>query len=96
MAPEVEVEKIKEEALIPPGEQGKRILSDKVMADCFIAMTLSMMEEFMMTSTRKYFIIQGMYSNLKRIGYSEVEMEKIENFMMKIAASYNQTNSFMG
>ena len=91
-----EVGKINQVDLAPYDERGERILNDKIMADCFIAMTLSMMEQFMMSSTLKYFIIQGMYTNLRDKGYSEEDMKKIENAMLKIAASYNQTNSFMG
>ncbi len=96
MEPEVEVEEIKEEALISSRESGERILSDKIMADCFVALTLSMLEQYFMSSDLKYFIIHDMYSNLKERGYTEEQLDKVKIAMHNIVAKYNTRNNFMG
>ena len=78
------------------GPQGEENISDQVFQDCFIALTLSMLQQSLLSSDHKFFIIQGMYENLKEKGYNEKQMEWIENAMKKIVSRFNIKNDFVG
>lgn len=91
-----EVKEIKRVELIPYDETGEKLINEKVMADCFVAMTLSMLQQHFMSSDLKYFIVEGMYSNLKEKGYTEEELDKVKIAMRNIVAKYNTQNDFMG
>lgn len=91
-----EIKEIKRVELIPREENGDRIISEGVMADCFVAITLSMLQQHFMSSDLKYFIIHDMYSNLKERGYTEEELDRVKIAMHNIVAQYNTRNDFMG
>ena len=84
------------ENIIPRNEKGERILSDRIMSDCFVSMSVSLLTQFFLSSDSKYLIIQGMYTNLRIMGYTEDEVKVIQNGMIEIADKLHIKNDFMG
>ena len=91
----MEEEIIKEEPIDLVKEINKGI-NTEVMADCFVALSLSVLRQFLLSSEHKYFIISDMLSNLEKKGYSEEEMNKIKMAMNTIVDNYRTSNSFVG
>lgn len=67
-----------------------------MMKDAFIALTTALMKEFFVSSTSKYFIFEGMLSNLEKMGYSEEMMNKFKERLKIVLDSHMETNDFMG
>lgn len=81
---------------IPYGPDGNHILDDKVLADCFGALVMSIFDQWLLSSSSKMFIFQDMLNLLRRMGYEESEVERIHD-MLKLAASrHNKESNFMG
>lgn len=93
---EVSVEIIEEEIPKPVlREELGKLLGESVMSDCFIALIVSTLKQFLLSSDHKYFIVSGMLSFLET-KYSDEEMEKIKIGMQLIVEKYNVYNSFVG
>lgn len=75
-------------------EQFRKIGVDK-MSDCFIALTLGIIGQFMLSSYSKLFIFEDMLSSLKK-KYSESEVQIIKEAINMLIAKYNNHNDFMG
>ena len=75
-------------------EQFRKIGIDK-MSDCFIALTLGIVGQFMLSSHSKMFIFEDMLSSLEK-KYSESEVLIIKDAMNMLIAKYNNHNDFMG
>jgi hypothetical protein len=71
-------------------------LPEGAIRDCFVALTMSIMGEFFMSSDTKYFIILGMISNLEAMGYSPEDIDKFKICMDKILKTFHKPNDFMG
>jgi hypothetical protein len=76
----------------PKGEP----VTDKMMADCFKALALSILGEFFMSSDTKYFIFMGMLNNLEKVGYTEEQIDIIRERTNRIIQTYHTKNDFMG
>lgn len=77
-------------------EQENPAGTDKMLADCFKALMMSIIGDSFMSSDAKYFIFTGMLTNLKQAGYSAEQIEAIREKMNIIIQRYNKKNDFMG
>lgn len=71
-------------------------LPEKIIKDAFVSLALSVLKEPMMTSDTKFFIFNGMFSNLKKMGYSDEDIEKFGAGIEKAKKAFMTVNSFMG
>jgi hypothetical protein len=86
-----------EENKLPEVKQENAIsLPDGMINDAFTALCLSILGEFFMSGTTKYFIFQGMLDNLEKKGYSKEDMNKFKEATQRIFDTYHKPNSFMG
>ena len=71
-------------------------LGSEVMSDCFVALCLSTLRQFLLSSHSKYFIFSDMFDILEKKGYTTEQINDIKTAMQLIIDKYNTTNSFMG
>ena len=71
-------------------------LGSEVMSDCFVALCLSTLRQFLLSSHSKYFIFSDMFDILGKKGYSPEQIQDIKAAMQLIIDKYNTSNSFMG
>lgn len=71
-------------------------IPDSMINDAFTALCLSILGEFFMSGDAKYFIFQGMLSNLEKKGYSKEEMDNFKEATKRIFDTYHKPNGFMG
>jgi hypothetical protein len=90
------VEIIKENELPEVKQVNAISLPDGMLNDAFTALCLSILGEFFMSGDTKYFIFQGMLSNLEKKGYSEEDMNKFKEATQRIFDTYHKPNGFMG
>lgn len=76
-------------------EEVNEIISDKLMADCFIALFISMLRQWLLSSDHKFFITHGMLNILKE-KYSEEQVDRIKQALQLIIEKYNVYNDFVG
>lgn len=85
---------VPQNTLAPPFEEG--VISDELMRDAFTALSLSVLRDFMISSDTKYFIFEGMMSNLRKMNHPPEEIEAFRNGMNVAIAKFSRTSSFMG
>lgn len=71
-------------------------IPDMMCKDAFIALSVSLLQEFFMSGDTKYMIFQGMLSNLEKMGYSQKDMEKFRKAVNESFEKFHTANSFMG
>lgn len=71
-------------------------LPDGMMRDCFVALSMALMNEWMMSSDTKAIILLGMISNLEKMGYPDEDVDKFRLIMVKLMETFHKQNSFMG
>jgi hypothetical protein len=71
------------------------IIGDKIMADCFIALCVSTLGQFLLSSDHKFFIFQNMFSILET-KYTEEQVNRIKESIALIIEKYNIYNDFVG
>lgn len=71
-------------------------IPDSMLKDAFPALTLAILNEFFLSSYTKYFIFQGMLSNLEKMNYSEEEIEEFRKAINQCYANFHKPNGFMG
>ena len=71
------------------------IIGDKIMADCFIALCVSTLSQFLLSSDHKFFIFQNMFSILET-KYTEEQVNRIKESISLIIEKYNIYNDFVG
>jgi len=76
-------------------EEINEIISDKLMADCFVALFVSVLREWLLSSDHKFFIVNGML-NILETKYSEQQIERIKQALQTIIEKYNVYNDFVG
>jgi len=90
------------EVILHPQQQIKDFLHAKnlpehLLSDAFVALLLSILREPLLSSDSKYFIIQGMYSQLENMGYeNKGELETFSNSLVEMINTFTTKNSFMG
>jgi len=86
---------IQTEAKVNLYEEIYEVIGDRVMADCFIALCLSVIRQWLLSSDHKFFIFNGMLKMLET-KYSEQEVDKIKQGLQIIIEKYNVYNDFVG
>ncbi len=76
-------------------EEVNEIISDKLMADCFVALFVSMLRQWLLSSDHKFFITHGMLDILSK-KYSEAQVDRIKQALQVIIEKYNIYNDFVG
>jgi hypothetical protein len=76
-------------------EEINEIISDKLMADCFVALFVSVLRQWLLSSDHKFFIVNGML-NILETKYSEQQIERIKQALQTIIEKYNVYNDFVG
>lgn len=74
----------------------KKKIPDKMMRDAFMALSVSIFQEFFLSSDTKFFLFNGMKVNLQEMGYSDEEMKDFVDAFNEAVKQFNQKNSFMG
>lgn len=77
-------------------QEVKDTIGTETMADCFVALCLSTLRQWLLSSDSKYFIFHDMLDILEKKGYSEEQMNSVRLAMQLIVEKYNVKNSFMG
>lgn len=68
-----------------------------MLGDAFVALLVSLMSEMFLSSDSKYFIIQGLLSNLEKMGYTdEAQMQQFTNGLNELMKKSFHKNNFMG
>jgi len=86
---------IQTEAKVNLYEEIYEVIGDRVMADCFISLCLSVIRQWLLSSDHKFFIFNGMLKMLET-KYSEQEVDKIKQGLQIIIEKYNVYNDFVG
>ena len=76
-------------------EEINEIISDKLMADCFVALFVSVLRQWLLSSDHKFFIVNGML-NILETKYSEQQIDRIKQALQTIIEKYNVYNDFVG
>ena len=76
-------------------EEVYEVIGDRVMADCFITLCLSVIRQWLLSSDHKFFIFNGML-NMLETKYSEQEVDRIKQGLQIIIEKYNVYNDFVG
>ena len=71
-------------------------IGSEVMSDCFVALCLSTLRQWLLSSDSKYFIFSDMFGILKEKGYTDEQIQDIKAAMQLIIEKYNTYNEFMG
>ena len=71
-------------------------IGSEVMSDCFVALCLSTLRQFLLSSNSKHFIFSDMFDILKEKGYTTEQINDIKVAMQLIIEKYNTYNNFMG
>lgn len=71
-------------------------IPENMVKDAFSALALSVLGEFFLSGDSKYFIFQGMLSNLEKMNYSEKEIEKFKVAVNEAIKKFHKPNDFMG
>lgn len=64
--------------------------------DCFQAITLVLLKEPFLSGDMKHIIIHGMFSILRKKGYTEDQISIFAEKMLKVVDTFEVTNEFMG
>ncbi len=67
-----------------------------MMRDCFIAMSMHILNMFFMSTTQKQRIFDGTLANLQQMGYTPEQLEKIKSGMDELMKRFHKPNDFMG
>lgn len=62
----------------------------------YISMVMALLNQPFVSSISKGFIIQSSYEYLKSMGYTEDEIEKYKENLLKVVERNMKTNDFMG
>ena len=76
-------------------EEIYEVIGDRVMADCFITLCLSIIRQWLLSSDHKFFIFHDMLKMLET-KYSKQEVDKIKQGLQIIIEKYNVYNDFVG
>lgn len=71
-------------------------LPDGMAGDCFAAICLAILNEWMLSGDTKYLIFASMISNMEKKGYSEDDINKLKAAMNSLMEAFHKPNSFMG
>ena len=71
-------------------------IGTEVMSDCFVALCLSTLRQWLLSSDSKYFIFSDMFDILSKRGYTIEQINEIKMAMQLIIEKYNIKNDFMG
>jgi hypothetical protein len=96
MAKEIKPQETESVVVIAQNTFDSSALPEGTMRDCFVALTMAIMNEFFMSGDTKMMIFYGMISNLEKMGYSPDEIEKFKVAINKLLATFHKKNSFMG
>lgn len=71
-------------------------IPDSMIKDAFPALALAILQEWMMSGITKQMIFEGMISNLKKMNYSEEEIEEFRKAVNVCFKKFHKPNDFMG
>ena len=74
----------------------EQILEANLRADCFVALSLTLLGEFFMSGMTKQLIFASMIENLTKMGYSEDQLEEVKVGLNNLFTAFHKPNSFMG
>ena len=78
------------------GISKRRKLPDNMISDAFTALCISVLQEPMMSSDAKYFLLTSMCSNLETMGYSTEDMNDFKDSLNAAIKTFMTVNNFMG
>jgi len=71
-------------------------IPENMVKDAFPALALAILQEYFLSGDTKKFMFYGMLSNLKKMGYSENEIEDFKKGVNECFAKFHKPNGFMG
>ena len=96
MKQEKEVKVLGKEIILKPIDF-KVNVSNQLCRDAFFALTMSIFEEWFLSSDTKYLIFSNMVAKLKESGfYSKEELNEFIEKFNEAMKKFNTSNSFMG
>lgn len=69
---------------------------NEMMRDCFIAMSMKILNEFFMSTMQKQKIFYGSLAYLKQMGYNDEQITTIKTGMDELIKRFHKPNDFMG
>ena len=90
-----DINELEKEVKLTLYQEVNEIINDKLMSDCFIALFVSMLRQWLLSSDHKFFIIHGMLNSLSE-KYSKAQIERIKQALQIIIEKYNVYNDFVG
>jgi superfamily I DNA/RNA helicase len=71
-------------------------IPEHMLKDAFAALSLAILQEFMMSSDAKTMIFHSMIYNLQKMGHHPDDIEKFKVGMNAAYKKFHKPNSFMG